>query len=103
MGNLLMDYPQLQEPAKVLTALGATSVQTEEVSFARCPAGNPATTASALGHGTTAAPSKAAETDHGQEIIDTSKVYAYRRGTNQAVAVVPTGGRDARVYVTELC
>ena len=46
--------PQPPEPGKVLSALGAASVEDATVAFARCPSGGPAATAAAIGHGLTA-------------------------------------------------
>lgn len=103
VAQLLPEYPQQAEPRELLTELGATSVDGESISFAPCPAGKPAVTASAVGHGLTAGPAAAREHDGGDIILDTTKVYAYRRGPTEAVALVPTGERDTRVYVTQLC
>jgi hypothetical protein len=99
VAHLLPEHPLQAEPREVLTALGATSVDDESVSFAVCPAGKPAVTASAVGHGLTAGPTA----DAGDLILNTPKVYAYRRGPTEAVALVPTGEHDTRVYVTQLC
>ncbi len=102
-GDLLMDYPQSVEPGTVLSVLGAASVEDATVAFARCPSGGPAVTAAALGHGVTGGPAAARAHDQGVTVVDTAEVYAYRRGANEAVAVVPQPERDARVYVTQLC
>lgn len=101
--DLLMEYPQRPEPGKVLSVLGAASVEDATVAFARCPTGGPAVTAAAIGHGVTGGPAAARAHDQGVAVVDTAEVYAYRRGANEAVAVVPQSERDARVYVTELC
>ncbi|REF96723.1 hypothetical protein DFJ67_2714 [Asanoa ferruginea] len=99
VAHLLPEYPQQAGPRQLLTTLGATSVDDESISFAACPAGRPAVTASALGHGVTAKPTAAA----GDLILNTPKVYAYRSGPTEAVALVPSGEHDTRAYVTQLC
>ncbi|SDZ65857.1 hypothetical protein SAMN05421684_8036 [Asanoa ishikariensis] len=101
--SLLPEYPQHAKPGEVLSVLGAASVEDSSVAFARCPSGRPATTASAVGHQVTAGPAAAREHDHGVAVVDTAEVYAYKRGASEAVVVLSTSERDARVYVTELC
>ncbi|GAA1896856.1 hypothetical protein GCM10009687_77900 [Asanoa iriomotensis] len=90
------------EPVRILTALGATSVEPALTGVARCPAGGPASTVSASGR-ITAPPADAGTLDQGRQVLANDKVYAYRRGADEAVAVVPTGEHDVRVYVTKLC
>jgi hypothetical protein len=99
VAHLMPEYPQQAGPREVLTALGATSVDSESIDFAVCPAGKPAVTASAVGHGLTAKPTS----EGGDVVLNTAKVYAYRRSATEAVALVPTGEHDTRVYVTKLC
>ncbi|MEV4618295.1 hypothetical protein AB0J74_06185 [Asanoa sp. NPDC049573] len=103
VAHLLPEYPQEAGPRDLLTALGASVVDDESISFAQCPAGGPTVTASAVGHGLTAGPAAARAHDGGDLVLDTTKAYAYRRGPSEAVALLPTGGHDTRAYVTKLC
>ncbi|MEV4539922.1 hypothetical protein AB0J82_39740 [Asanoa sp. NPDC049518] len=101
--SLLPERPEDALPGEVLSVLGATSVEAPTVAFGRCPSGEPATTASAVGHGVKVDPATAREHDKGVAVVDTAEVYAYRRGAREAVAVLPASDDDARVYVTKLC
>ncbi|GIF70762.1 hypothetical protein Asi02nite_02800 [Asanoa siamensis] len=89
-------------PERILTALGAASVDQEQFAVVGCPGGAKANTASASGR-ITATPARAGALDQGREVLATDKVYAYRRGADEAVAVVPGDGGAARVFVTKLC
>ncbi|SNT61738.1 hypothetical protein SAMN05421812_113184 [Asanoa hainanensis] len=101
--DLLPETEQHAKPGEVLSVLGAASVEEPRVAFARCPSGRPAATASAVGYQVSVDPAVARQHDQGVVVVDSAKVYAYRRGANEAVVVLPTSDRDARVYVTELC
>ena len=86
-------------PDRVLTALGASSVEPGTPTVAPCPGGGVVATAVAVGRGGALKPLRSAG---GVAVLDSPEVYAYRAGGFDYV-VRPAGDDAIRVAVTQPC
>lgn len=91
--------PVDDQPTRVLTALGAQSVEPGTRALVGCPDGGFAATATAVGRGSGLAPLSAAG---GLEVLNTPGAYAFRDG-DLAYAVTRAGDDGVRVAVTQAC
>jgi hypothetical protein len=87
------------QPARVLTALGAQSIDPGTRALVGCPGGGFAATATAVGRGPAL---EALSTAGGTAILNTPGAYAFREG-DLGYAVTRAGDDGVRVAVTQGC